>query len=72
MVNSKVKLSGDTPPIQVRIVWTAGSVEPDYKWMIHLSGSTEPVVHTIRNLLLGRVSPRSFPLEFTMGWLSLG
>ena len=43
MLNSKGKLQGDTPPSRVQIVWTAGSVEPDDKWMmvtiIHLSAA---------------------------------
>ena len=34
MLNSKGKLQGDTPPNRVQIVWTAGSVEPDDKWMM--------------------------------------
>ena len=34
MVNSKGKIRGDISPNQVRIVWTAGSVEPDDKWMM--------------------------------------
>ena len=34
MVNSKGNLLGVTSPNQVRIVWTAGSVEPDDKWMM--------------------------------------
>ena len=76
MVNSKGKLRGDTLPNRVRIVWTISPVEPNDKLqghhpcmvtIIHLSaGSTEPAVHTIRTRL-GEVSPRSFPLEFTMG-----
>ena len=33
MVNSKGKLLGDTLPNQVRIVGTAGPVEPDDKWI---------------------------------------
>ena len=71
MVNSKGKLQGDTLPNRVRIVWTAGSVEPDDKWMmvtiIHLSpGSTQPAVYTIRTRL-GGPYPRSFPFDFTIG-----
>ena len=76
MVNSKGKLRGDTLPNRVRIVWTASPVEPDDKLqghhpcmvtIIHLSaGSTEPAVHVIGTQLYG-VSPRSFPLEFTVG-----
>ena len=34
MVNSKGKLQGDTLSNRVLIVWTAGSVEPDDKWMM--------------------------------------
>ena len=34
MVNSKGKLRGEGPPKQVRIVWTAGWVEPVDKWMM--------------------------------------
>ena len=34
MVNSKGKLQGDTLPNRMWIVWTAGSVEPDDKWMM--------------------------------------
>ena len=34
MVNSKGKLQGEGPPKRVRIVWTAGWVEPGDKWMM--------------------------------------
>ena len=34
MVTSKGKLGGDTLPNRVRIVWTAGVVEPVDKWMM--------------------------------------
>ena len=70
MVNSKGKLRGEGPPKRVRIVWTAGCVEPGVKWMmatiIPLSpGSTQPAVHMIRTRL-GGPSSSSFPFEFTM------
>ena len=34
-------------------------------------GSTQPAVYTIRTRL-GGPYPRSFPFDFTIGWLSLG
>ena len=47
MVNSKGKLQGKGPPKRVRIVWTAGWVEPGDKWMmvtIHLSAALNPLM----------------------------
>ena len=34
MLNSYGKLRGEAPPKRVWIVWTAGWVEPDDKWMM--------------------------------------
>ena len=34
MVKSKGKLRGEGSPKRVRIVWTAGWVKPDDKWMM--------------------------------------
>ena len=48
MLNSKGKLRGDTRPNRVQIVLTAGSVEPDDKWMmmtiIYLSAAPNRLV----------------------------
>ena len=34
MLNFQGKLRGEGPPKRVRIVWTAGWVEPGDKWMM--------------------------------------
>ena len=48
MVKSKGKLEGEGSTKRVRIVWTAGWVEPGDKWMmvtiINLSAAPNPLV----------------------------